>query len=557
MPHRLTTDEPVPAAEAKLARSRGIDPMNAGHAVLAVIAGYGVDTVFGIPGTHNLEFYRHVGRLGIRPITTRHEQGAGYAAEAWARRTGLPGVVITTSGPGLLNVLSAAGTAFCESRPMIVLAPGAPRGEEFNDSGVLHETKGQLAAAEAVFAQATRATSAQEAVDAVHGAFALFRTGRPRPVYIEMPLDVLQSRADLATGSLEPRPAPGPTPADADAVDEAARLLSAAQRPLIVAGGGSLAAGDTLRELAERLGAPIATTLNGKGVVPESHPHSLGAEMRLRNVQELAEDADVLLVVGAKIGRQELWGHSISPRGAVIRIDVLASQLDKNLPATVGLVGHAERVTEQLRDALATLVTEPRAPHLDLAKLRTSLVRVSADFAPVEDRLAARIVRMLPEGSIVTGDASQVSYFGMAYRFAPERPSAFLSTPTYATLGYGLPAAIGAKVASPEATVVSVLGDGALMFALQEFQTAVEQGLDLTVVCVDNGGYKEIRENEAARGIAPVAVDLAQPDWAALMDAFGGRGLRVPRAEDLEAVLAEAISAPGVNLVHVPLGLFV
>ena len=186
----------------------------AGRAVLETIRAYGVTTIFGIPGTHNLELYRPLADLGIRAVTNRHEQGSGYGADGWSLQTGMPGVVVTTSGPGLLNALSAAGTAYCESRPMIILSPGPARGREFADVGTLHETKDQLAAASAVVEWGRRVMSAAEAVTAVHDAFALFATGRPRPVYIEVPLDLLEEEAegitpdDLASRAFPPA-APG------------------------------------------------------------------------------------------------------------------------------------------------------------------------------------------------------------------------------------------------------------------------------------------------------------------------------------------------------------
>ncbi|HWT32128.1 MAG TPA: thiamine pyrophosphate-binding protein, partial [Microbacterium sp.] len=205
----------VDAVESDAATAAGVAIDNAGLAVLQTLCGYGVDTVFGIPGTHNLEFYRHLPRLRMRAVTSRHEQGAGYAADGWAQRTGMPGVVITTSGPGLLNALSAAGTAYCESRPLILLSPGVALGAEFADVGTLHETKDAVAASGAIVEWSRRVSTAAEAVQAVHDAFALFRTGRPRPVHIEVPLDVLEGTADVPHADREPRPESGPTAAHA------------------------------------------------------------------------------------------------------------------------------------------------------------------------------------------------------------------------------------------------------------------------------------------------------------------------------------------------------
>jgi len=529
---------------------------NAGWAVLQTIAGYGVDTVFGIPGTHNLELYRHLPALGIRAVTTRHEQGAGYAADAWAQRRSAagevtPGVVITTSGPGLLNALSAGGTAFAESRPMIVLSPGVAIGDEFADRGALHETKDQSGAAAAILLWSRRVRSAEEAVEAVHDAFALFRAGRPRPVHIEVPLDVLEAETAIDESLLAPRALPAPAPLDESALQAAADALSAAERPLIIAGGGAVRAGATLTALAERLGATVLTTLNGKGAVPESHPLSLGSELRLAPAAEVVNAADAVLVVGSKLGEAELWGNELTPTGAVIRVDIDPAQLDKNLAATIRLEGDARATIETL---VARVEREPAEPQL--ATVRESLVEAARDFAPREMAAAEAIAAGIPQGAVVSGDSSQITYYGMTSAVRQDAPASMPYMPAYATLGYGLPAAIGAKLATPAAPVLVVTGDGALMFSVQELVTAVEQRLDLAVVVVDNGGYGEIEQNEANRGIDPIGVRLHQPDWVALARAFGASGMRVDSASTVTGAVAAAIAEPGVSLVHIPLSIF-
>ena len=535
----------------------GVSIENTGLAVLTTLRSYGIDTIFGIPGTHNLEFYRHLRRLGIRAVTSRHEQGAGYAADGWGQRRGLPGVVITTSGPGLLNALSAAGTAYCESRPLILLSPGVALGDEFADVGTLHETKDATGAAGAIVEWSRRVTTAAEAVQAVHDAFELFRTGRPRPVHIEVPLDILEQAADVDPAQLIARPQPEPSSADVGDVARAAALLAAASRPVILAGGGAARVGSTLTTLAERLGAPVVTTLNGKGSIPESHPLAIGAELRLDVAREVANRSDVLLVIGAKIGEAELWGGAIDPDGTVVRIDVLRSQMQKNVASDFGLVGHAEGVVPQLLSALDGLGYQPAASTwLDLDVVRASCAVEAAGFSPAISAAAADIAAAIPAGAIVAGDSSQITYLGMTSAVRQDASHSFLYTPAYATLGYGLPSAIGARVADPSTPVVCVVGDGALMFAVQEFATAVEQRLDLTVVCVDNSGYGEIRQNEIDRGIDPIGVELAQPDWAALADAFGGRGHRVVDRAEVRETIARAVANPGLDLVHIPLSVY-
>ena len=265
---------------------------NGGAAVVETLATHGVDTIFSIPGTHNLEIYRHLPRTGIRAITPRHEQGAGYAAEAFARVTGRPGVVVTTSGPGLTNVMTAASTAYAESQPMLVLSSGLPTGAECRDLGQLHEAKNPLGAMDQLVRWSRRVQSADEAAAAVTEAFGSFTGGCPRPVHIEVPFDVLEQSwsgmPELCTKADAPQ-------ADPDAVRRAAEVLAAAAQPMIIAGGGAVDAQAEVTALAEALGAPVATTVNGKGVVDDAHPLAVGASIRLRVLQKAAADSDALL----------------------------------------------------------------------------------------------------------------------------------------------------------------------------------------------------------------------------------------------------------------------
>lgn len=542
------------------------DGVTTGWAVMETIRGYGIDVIFGIPGTHNLELYRPLAQLGIRAVTTRHEQGAGYAADAWHLRTGLPGVVVTTSGPGLQNVMSAVGTAFCESRAMLVVSPGVALGAEFADVGTLHETKNATQMAGAVAAWSRRVESGAEAVEAVHEAMAAFRSVRPRPVHIEIPLDVLEGPSGVDAEARAPRPAPAEAPIDEEAIRRAALALARAERPAILVGGGGRAAGAEVRTLATLIDAPIITTLNGKGTVPESDPRSIGSNLRLEAVRSLAEDADVLLVIGSKLGEAELWAPSLQPRGTVVRIDISEAQLRKNLADEVdviGLVGEARACAARIAsliegDAAAGAPAGREPSDARIARTRAALIEEARDLAPEPMELARRIARALPEGTIVAGDSSQIDYMGMGTVFASAEPGQFLYMATYATLGYGLPAGIGAKVASPDKPVAVAVGDGALMFSVNELATAIEQGLDLVVICVDNGGYAEIAENQRDRGYDEIGVKLAQPDWAALCTAFGGGGIRVAEGEDPAAAIRAAFDRGGVQLVHIqmpwPLG---
>lgn len=515
---------------------------NGGAAVVQTLAAHGVDTVFGIPGTHNLELYRHLAACGIRPVTPRHEQGAGYAAEGYARVSGRPGVVLTTSGPGLTNAMTAAATAYAESQPMLVVSPGVPTGTEGADLGLLHETKDSRAAMDHLVRWSRRVASPDEAADAVTEAFASFRGARPRPVHVEIPVDVLEQ---AWTGSpwvgAATRP-PVPEPAD---VRRAAALLAGARAPLVIAGGGAVDAATEVRALAEALGAPVATTVNGKGVLDEAHPLAVGAAVRLRALQQAAADSDVLLVVGSELGDSDLWEGRITA-GTVIRCDIEPGQLHKNCRADAALLGDAATT---LRAVLAALPPrEPAAPRA--AQLRASCRQEARADAGSYEEINAAVRAALPADGVLTGDSSQVTYLGSVHFFDLPAPRRFCYTPGYATLGYGLPAAIGASLARPGHPVVSLIGDGALMFSVQELATAVALRLPLPVVVVDNGGYREIRDQQAARSIPPVGVDLPAPDLVALAAAFGAHGVRATDPDALTALVADALSADRPTLIH-------
>ena len=527
------------------------------RAVLETLHGYGIDTVFGIPGTHSLEFYRPLRELGIRPITTRHEQGASYGADGWSQVRGLPGVVITTSGPGLLNSLSGAATAYAESRPMILLSPGRPVGHDFRDIGSLHETKNPSAAVNAIVGVSRRVTSAAEAVTMIHDAMRDFAHSRPRPIHIEIPLDILEAPADVPESATAPRPLGEPAPAPEADVAAAVEALAASERPVILAGGGSLAAGEHLLELAELLEAPVITTTNGKGAIPEKHRLSLGADLRLSTAHEFLRSRDALLVIGSKVGEAELWGGDITPQGPVVRVDIMRDQMLCNLTPDVEVPGNSAAVVPQLLAGLraradaggpgAVAPSARTAP--DLREVFDAMDEEGRTWAPELAALNETIMDVVPDDTILAGDSSQVTYMGSTTFFRAPVPHSLLYMGTYATLGYGLPAAIGAKLAAPERPVVCLVGDGALMFSIQELMTAVELGLDLPVICVDNGGYGEIRQNMVDRSIQPLGVDLVQPDWVRLAEGFGATGL--PATMDtLADTVRTALETKGTSLVH-------
>ncbi|MEY8569197.1 thiamine pyrophosphate-binding protein [Brevibacterium linens] len=541
---------------------------NGGRAVVATLAAHGVDTIFGIPGTHNLEFYRHLPEFGIRAVTPRHEQGAGYGADGYFLVSGKPGVVITTSGPGLTNVITAAATAYAESRPMLILSPGVPTGFERADVGMLHETKDSSGALNRLLVSSQRTRTAEGATQAVAEAFAMFDSARPGPVHIEVPLDVLEG----AWNGSVPVPFAGHRPGlDDHVVARAAEAISAAKRPLVIAGGGARRAHAEVVRLIETLDAPLATTANGKGIVSETHPLSLGSNVRFPSVQAESAAADVLIVLGSELADSDLWGGAIgaqtsigvrdeSAQQTVIRCDIDPDQLNKNLPGDILACADTGEFLTALMSALesapATAASARESGADRVTRIRQSWA-TDFDF----DAIGARVTRLVEDGAgsnvVISGDSSQVTYDGTVHALTASTPDQLLYMPGFATLGYGIPAALGAKLADPARPVVCILGDGAAMFSIQELMTAAELGLGIPFVIVDNGGYAEIEGQMVDRDIEPFAVRLARPDFAKLGQSMGGAGVTIAEADidsALPQAVAEALDRTVPTAIHITLG---
>jgi acetolactate synthase-1/2/3 large subunit len=524
--------------------------LNCGAVIVDSLSRHGVDVVFGIPATHTLAIYDHLARSPIRHVTPRHEQGAGYAADAYARVTGRPGVCLVTTGPALINIATAAATAYHDSVPVLVISPGMPTYVQGRDTGFLHEVKNQSAALDNIVAWSWRVESLEEVGRAIAAAFEHFAVHRPRPVHIEIPLDILNAAAVVAPPPVY-RPGP-PGSLDRGQIDKAARGLRTARAPALLVGGGAVDAVDAVVALAERLDAVVVTTCNGKGVVPESHPLTLGAALRLAPARSLLSESDVVLAIGTEIAESDLWVERLEFHGELVRVDIDEQQLQKNAASSAPVLGEARAVLPALLDALGPGPQPVAVAGVGrAAAVRDVLLAArEVDGAPFAE-LHRQLREVLADDAVVTGDSAQVSYFGTVHYFPMSRPRQFLYPVGFATLGYGLPAAIGAKVAFPDREVVCIMGDGGVMFTLSEFATAVENRLALPIVIFSNGGYKMIKDEMLARGSEPLGVDLRAPDFPALARAFGGRGVRLPGVAGFAETVRTALVANGPTLIEV------
>ncbi len=509
-----------------------------GEALISLLEGYGIEVIFGIPGVHNVELYRGLDRSPIRHVTPRHEQGAGFMADGYARATGKVGVCFTVTGPGLTNILTAMGQAYADSVPMLVISTVNPIEQLGAPVGALHELRSQRNLANEVAAYTQTIMHPRQLPEAMARAMAIFASGRPRPVYLEIPVDVLAMPADQSLATvvrLPERPAPS-----ASSLDAAAAVLSQARSPLVVLGGGAAGAAAEARALIEALDAPTVLTINARGILAPDHPLLAGQNLGTPPLQQAFRDADVVLAVGTELGETEMYPApaELATTGKLIRIDIDSEQLTRKPFGDVAVLGDAAQAFTGLLSRL-----EPRSDGSGVvraAALREAVdAALPADVAP-HRRLMEVLNAVLPDALFV-GDSTQTVYAANQF-FRANRPRSFFNSSTgYGTLGYGLPAAIGAKIGVGETRpVVALMGDGGMLFTLGEMACAVEARTPIIIILWNNGGYGEIRKYMLQGGIAPLGVDLVVPDYLAIARGFGCRAERMESLDQLADELAKA-----------------
>lgn len=530
--------------------------MTGGQVVVAALEAQGVEVVFGMPGVHNLALYDALcDSTQIRHVLVRHEQGAAFAADGYARATGRPGVVITTAGPGATNTLTAIAEAWSDSSPVVLIASHVESPFVEQERGFGHELRGQLDLFRTATRFQARPTTVAEVGPCIGEAFAQAQRGRPRPVVVQIPQDVLNGSRELELPSrLETRRAEA---ADSALVRSAAHILAGAQRPAIYVGAGVQRAGahTEVRQVAERLDAPVFTTAPGKGAVPEDHPLAIGNRWTGEpELMALLADSDVLLAVGTRFGAQDTSQWQLPLPKMVIQIDADADELSRNVAAEVALHGDARTVLTQLLKELGDgSANGRRAEHTKITELRGRLDEAAMERWPEPLRLLADLRAGLDRDAIVFCD-SLIQYWA-ARHFPVYAPRAFHLPWTFGTLGSSLPMAIGAKVAFPDRQVVTLCGDGALMFTLPELATAVQAQANIVIVVCNDAGYGAMRMHQRRRFGRFIASDLVAPDFAAVAEAFGAIGVRLASPAELSPALHSARSATRAVLIEVPLAL--
>ncbi len=540
-------------------------PITGGELLLKTLKNEDISIIFGVlDGSYNA-WLAKLGEYGIEYVCPRHEAAAAHMAEAWSRINGRPAVVFGGIGPGAANMVSGVASAWAEGAPLIVLSGQRRRNIIYPERGGNFQTADLLDLYKPVTKWQAGLRDLRRLPELVRKAFRIALSGRPGPVYIEIPEDLMRGVIDetLVTDLWPPqnyrieRLGPG----QPDAIQQAARMLVEAQRPTLHAGSGVLwaEAWEEFMALGEYVGATYTTSLGARGVVPENHPryfHTLNREA----LELMRTEADVALVVGSRLGELQSWGRepAWSPDTATIQIDAEPANIGLNRPVEVGIVGDAKAALQALLDAVKAM-SGPKSPpdtsrYEALSQEWRQELAEATDFAGAgvnPGAMVAAVREAFPEDAIIAQDGGNTSLWVVNY--APmTQPRSYLYSAHFGFLGTGLPYAIGAKFARPDREVVLITGDGGFGFHMQEMETAIRHGLKLTVVVSSDAGWGMERSSQLLAQVGQfIETEHAPTDYAALARAFGWQGFQAADLDQLRQALAQARETDGPSLIQV------
>jgi acetolactate synthase-1/2/3 large subunit len=520
--------------------------MTGGEAIVKALAREGVKVAFGLPGVQLYGIVTAFRDEPIRFITVRHEGSSTYMADGYARAGGGIGVAVAVPGPGLLNAAAGLNTAYAASSPVLMIAGQIPRHQIGKKIGVLHELDDQL---DAIAGSTKWRRSILQGADApgiVHEAFRQLRSGRPRPVAIEMPWDTMEEEVDVTLGPVDAHPPRAAAPA-AD-VDRAAEMLLGAERVAIYVGGGVHLAGahEALAAVAEHLQAGVVETAEGKGALSDASDLSLGAGLFPKSpLRGYLDAADVVLVVGSRCALAMFPADK-----PVVQIDADADEIGRNHKKTFGLVGDARATLERLLERLRS--GKPRASRK--AEREALRAEVAAFMTQEPNSSILRSLRQgIPEDAVVVAGMTQMGYYSRPF-FPVYRPRTYLTSSYSGNLGFEYPTALGAKVATPNRPVVMIAGDGGFLYYAQEMATAVQHGVNVVAVVFNDNAYGNVARDLDEHWGGKFAAELHNPDFVRLAEAYGAVGRRAKEPAEVGKLVADAIQLDRPVLIEVPVG---
>ncbi|MFL5693724.1 MAG: thiamine pyrophosphate-binding protein [Ktedonobacteraceae bacterium] len=526
------------------------------QATIATLRAHGVNTIFGIPGVHTLSLYDGMRvEPGLRHILARHEQGAGFMAEGYARISGQVGVACTITGPGVTNVATPVASAYSDSIPLLVISTSLPRAASGQQRGALHEIKHQLGVMESLAGWTRAVDFVEEIPTALQDAMRALRAGRARGAYLQIPLDLLDLQAEMEIPDAVPCI---PVTPSAKAIAAAAQVLRESRRPLIIAGAGVTAAGanDQLIMLAELLNAPVLLGPKSHDVLPSDHPLAISTTgySFAAALNDLTRACDAVLVVGSKLGSVRTGGGRLVLPANLVHIDIDPAEMGRNYPASVKVVADARLALEALLHELESAFPAERpARTAEIAATRAALAAHAARLFGEDVALLDGVRAALPRDGVVVADMTMLGYASATYLPVYE-PRTYIHPTELCTIGCGLPTALGAKVAAPERPVVALCGDGGFLLNVGELATAVQEKIDIVIVLFNDSTYTAVKNGQSARyGGRYISTDLVAPDYVALARAFGAEGVRAYDVHELQEAISAAQSRPGTTLIEVPL----
>ncbi len=495
--------------------------LTVGEALIRLLGQAGVDTVFGIPGVHTIELYRGLAASNIRHVTPRHEQSAAFMADGYARVSGKPGVCILITGPGLTNALTGMAQARADSIPMLVITGVNARETLGKGLGYLHELPDQSAMIKTIALWSHTLMVPDNLGAVLAEAFLKMTKGRPGPVHIEIPTDVMKMQITLPEFDLSVQK---PVASFVETISQAALLLNAAKQPVIVCGGGAVRAGHFIRQLAEKLNAPVVETTNARGIIGK-HPLSVPASPSLKAVRKLLTEADLVLALGTEFGPTDFDMYDTGgfpDLAKLIRVDIDATQLARKPETTLPIEADVTTFVQVLLPYISG------SKQLGAARAMTARNAAFAELAPAYQshvRFCEQIYEVLPN-AIIVGDSTQLVYAGNLYLGVPQPSSWFNASTGFGALGYGPPSGIGAALAAPDRPVVCLVGDGGFQFSLAEIGTAKDENTNVIFVVWNNKGYQEIENSMLAAGVEAIGVTPSPPDFVKIAGAYGVTALK-------------------------------
>ncbi|KMW56752.1 putative acetolactate synthase large subunit [Candidatus Rhodobacter oscarellae] len=513
-----------------------------GAQISAMLADRGVEVIFGIPGVHNIEMYRGIDQSGLRHVLARHEQGAAFMADGYARATGQPGVCYLITGPGFLNAATALGQAYSDS--VSVLAVVACLDETALTRGQLHQMRDQEGAGRTFCDWSETARTPQAAFGLIDRALSEFESARPRPKALHVPISLASAPAPAAPAALE---APQRMTQGGEIAQEVLPYLRAAKRPLFILGGGTQSL--LCPALMQRFGAASFTTYAGRGLIPASAPLHFGSYLGRPSSVDVIASADLVVAVGTELSETDLWRTELGHAAPLVRVDIDPEVLVDHHRADVPILADSHDFFLALYEATDGWEANTKWTEAQVLDARAGW-RAETDaerpgIVPICDALR----RAIPSEALIYSDMTQFAYVAKEV-WDLSMPARWHHPTGFGTLGYALPAAIGGKIGVGDAPVLAIAGDYGFQYTVQELGTAVEERLSLPILLWDNEASKEIEDGMVQAQIAPIAVHARNPDFGALAAAYGAGYMRPADLKGLAAAVTEALAADGPTIVH-------